>query len=76
MESCLPDNRVIEVNNIDGDWWWDVNVPTMGDTQFIINPYMIETVFNVEDIDDEDIDEMTEEVYPGIRKLKNKNNNI
>lgn len=26
--------------------------------------------------DDEDIDEMTEEVYPGIRKLKNKNNNI
>lgn len=26
--------------------------------------------------DDDDIDEMTEEVYPGIRKLKNKNNNI
>lgn len=56
MESCLPDNRVIEVNNIDGDWLWYVNVPTMGDTEFIISQYMIETVFNVEDIDDEDIE--------------------
>lgn len=26
--------------------------------------------------DDSDIDEMTEEIYPGIRKLKNKSNNI
>ena len=56
MENCLPDNRVIRVNNIDGDWLWDVNVPTMGDTKFIISQYMIETVFNVEDIDDEDIE--------------------
>ena len=51
MENCLPDNRVIRVNNIDGDWLWDVNVPTMGDTKFIISQYMIETVFNVEDIE-------------------------
>ena len=57
MGSCLPDNRVIEVNNIDGDWLWYVNVPTMGDTEFIISQYMIETVYNVEDIDDEDIDD-------------------